>query len=123
MLDNALTVRLHSRPTMSNKKTALQRIREHLGFSSRRVAEHLKLDISGLHRIETGENIPTRPTAQKIWKFYAGLVPMGVIYDPCHKSSQAWFSTEGRSSAEIATFGARLVAKHPKLLVRVASRK
>lgn len=80
------------------------------------------MDISGLHRIETGENIPTRRTAQKIWKFYAGLVPMGVIYDPAHKSSQAWFRTEGRPSAELATHGARLVAKHPKLLVRVTAR-
>lgn len=107
---------------MAKRKTALQRVRDSFGFSSRRVAEHLKLDISGLHRIETGENIPTRATAEKIWRFYGGHVPLGVVYDPTHRSSHEWFREHGTSDARLVTHANLLAHHHPKLSVRVRAR-
>lgn len=113
---------VYTRASMAQRKTALQRIRDALGFSSRRVAEHLKIDISGLHRIETGENIPTRPTANKLYRFYGGHVPLGVIYDARHPSSQEWFRTVGQHDLKLVTHANLLANRYPKLLVRVRAR-
>lgn len=75
---------------MATTKTALQRFRALLDVSARSVAHAIRLDPSGYHRIETGQNIPSRETARKIWTYYEGRVPLGVIYDPRHETSFEW---------------------------------
>jgi transcriptional regulator with XRE-family HTH domain len=103
---------------MARTKTALQKVREAMGFTSRRVAEVIGIDISGFHRIEIGENTPTRDTARRLWKFYREAVPLGVIYDPRHKESQAWASFE-LYNTEIATTAAKLLRDYPELGDRI----
>lgn len=75
---------------MATTKTALQRYRALLNQSARSVAHAISIDPSGYHRIETGQNIPTRETARRIWRHYEERVPLGVIYDPRHETSLEW---------------------------------
>jgi transcriptional regulator with XRE-family HTH domain len=103
---------------MAANKTALQRVRETMGFTSRRVAEALGVDISGFHRIETGENTPTRDTARKIWALYAGAVPLGVIYDPRHYESQEW-SKQKATRDELKRTAKVLLRERPELELRI----
>ena len=80
------------------------------------------MDISGLLRIESGENTPTRETARRIFKFYRGAVPLGVIFDPMHSSSFAWLK-ENAYGAEIATAAALLLRDRPELGQRIRKRR
>ncbi len=106
---------------MAKNKTALQKARESMGFSSRRVAEAMKIDVSGLHRIENGDVQPNRDSARHIYAFYEGVIPIGVIYDPRHTTSQSWLSEEG-VDLELEQLAKRLKRQHEQLDVRVLPR-
>jgi transcriptional regulator with XRE-family HTH domain len=103
---------------MSKTKTALQKARESMGFTCRRVAEAIGMDVSGLLRIETAENAAKQETARKIHAFYLGAIPLGVIYDPAHKSSFEWLRQEGTREL-LATTASKLIREHQDLAVRI----
>lgn len=93
-----------------------------MGFTYRRVAEAVGIDVSAFLRIETGENVPKRDTARRIHTFYRGAIPLGVIHDPAHKSSIEWVK-KPNTLAELSTVGARLVREHPELAERIIERR
>jgi transcriptional regulator with XRE-family HTH domain len=85
-----------------------------MGLSVRRVAETVGLDISGLIRIERGLSLPKRDTASRLYAFYQGTIPLGVIYDPTHASSADWLKANG-VNAELKGTAEKLLRKHSGL--------
>jgi transcriptional regulator with XRE-family HTH domain len=95
------------------KKSKLEAAREAMGLSVRRVAEELELDISGYSRIEKGASLPKRETAAVIYDFFLAEIPLGMIYDPLHRSYDGWLSAEQKR--RLQTLGKTLARKHPGL--------
>lgn len=102
---------------MAKKKTTLERCRDLMGFSSRRVAEALKMDVSGLVRIERGEVTPMQPTARKLYAFYRGAVPLGMIYDTRHPEYAKWLN--GEREDHLKRVARALVVLNPGLVQRI----
>jgi hypothetical protein len=102
---------------MANKKSALERFNAAFGFRSRRLAEACLIDVAGFQRIERGTVLPKHGTARIIHKLYRGIVPLGVIYDPTHPESQAWYK-EARKNPDVVTRVNLLTHKRPELLTR-----
>lgn len=91
-----------------------------MGFSSRRVAEALNIDVSGFMRIERGEVTPKQETARKIHAFYRGVVPLGMIYDPKHPDYTKWLNAEKED--HLKRVARALVVLKPELVQRVRLR-
>lgn len=106
---------LHFAPM--TKRTALELLHDEHGFSSRRIAEICKIDVAGLARIERGEVQPKRETARDLHRFYRGVVPLGVIYDPAHKESIDWYKKAQYTAAIVTAFNL-IKHKHPELTKR-----
>lgn len=72
--------------------TVLERAREAMGFKRWRVADILGMDQTGLKRIETGKVRPTAASAETLYDFYGGILPLGLIFHPTHKSFDGWLT-------------------------------
>lgn len=92
-----------------------------MGITSRRIAEHLSIDVSAYRRIELGESVPLRETARRMFDFFGGAVPLSVIYDPRHKTSIEWSKTI-KSNAALVARGEVLRGKYPELGLRFLPR-
>ncbi len=78
-------------------ESALQKAREIAGLSARQVGVLTGIDPTGLARIESGRHRPARETASDLFDFYRGVVPLGMIYDPHHKTySKFWTRDRSR---------------------------
>jgi transcriptional regulator with XRE-family HTH domain len=95
------------------RTSKLEAAREAMNLSVRRVAETLELDVSGYSRIEQGRQQPKQETAREIFKFFGGVVPLGMVYDPTHPTYDDWLTRKQRSA--LAARGLELVAKYPEL--------
>lgn len=60
----------------------MTQMRRAQGLSLENVAREVGTDQANLSRIEKGQQIPKRPLARALHKFYDGKVPIGAIYDP-----------------------------------------
>lgn len=60
----------------------MTQIRKSRGLSLQEVARVVGTDQANLSRVEKGTQIPKRPLARALFKFYDGAVPLGAIYDP-----------------------------------------
>lgn len=98
----------------------LEKVRGLTGFTSRRVAEFLRMDVSGLVRIERGEVTPMRSTARKLHAFYRGAVPLGMIYDPKHPDYERWLN--GETQDHVERVGRALAKLNPGLEQRIKRR-
>lgn len=85
---------------MTNETTTLEQIRDELGISGRSIALAIGVDPAGFHRIERGQKTPKQDTARKIFEFYGGIVPLGMIYDPAHPEYRGWLSPPRRKQLE-----------------------
>lgn len=52
------------------------------GLSLDAVATKVGTDQANLSRVEKGLQIPKRPLARALHRFYDGKIPLGAIYDP-----------------------------------------
>lgn len=112
-LVQARTERLHFPPMTTSETTPLESVRETMGFTSRAVARAIGLDPSGFLRIERGTYTPRRDIADRIFRFYRGVVPLGMIFDPTHPTYRRWLNRERRK--EIEKVAAELAYKHEEL--------
>lgn len=106
---------------MAKKKTTLEKVRELAGFSSRRVAEFLGLDISGFMRVERGEVTPMQSTARKIHEFWRGAVPLGMVYDPKHPDWSKWLNNAEKKD-HVQRVARALAKLNPELEQRIKRR-
>lgn len=60
----------------------MTQIRKSRGLSLADVAREVGTDQANLSRVEKGAQMPKRPLARQLFKFYDGRVPLGAIYDP-----------------------------------------
>lgn len=66
------------------RNTLLVQTRKSRGLSLDKVAAEVGTDPTNLSRVEKGQQVPKRELARELFKFYAGAVPLGAIYDPEH---------------------------------------
>jgi len=64
-------------------------------LSARTVGQYAGVDPTGLARFESARYRPSRETASRLYAFYEGIVPLGMIYDPEHEI-YAGYWTESR---------------------------
>lgn len=62
--------------------TLLTTMRKSRGLSLKDLADVVGTDRTNLSRVERGVQIPNRPLARALFKFYDGAVPLGAVYDP-----------------------------------------
>lgn len=60
----------------------MTQIRKSRGLSLADVARQVGTDQANLSRVEKGAQMPKRPLARQLFRFYEGRVPLGAIYDP-----------------------------------------
>lgn len=78
---------------MPQRQYPLEAARDVLGFSRRAVADALGLDPTGLKKVEWGVCRPKLETAEKIFDFYDGIVPLGMIFHTSHWTYNDWLTS------------------------------
>ena len=63
-------------------ETKMRKERVKRGLSLRDVADYVGIDHSMLSRLETGDRLPSRAIARKLYWFYGRKVTLADIYDP-----------------------------------------
>ncbi len=66
----------------ANTSMTLKEARQATGHAAATVARMVGCDRTTLYRIESGDILPNRATARKLYKFYMGHVCLAMIYDP-----------------------------------------
>lgn len=62
--------------------SVLTQIRRARSLTLEQVAEAVGTGKRNLQRVENGDQVPKRPLARALYKFYGGSIPLGTIYDP-----------------------------------------
>ena len=95
------------------KPTILQEVRAICGVSARAMGVVMDLDPTGYLRIERAQYTPTQDTARKIFDYYGGLIPIGLVYDQTHKSFKGFLTNAKKTALRRHT--KKLALSHPSL--------
>lgn len=101
-------------------QTPLEAVREEMGFTSRSVARVIGLDPSGFLRIERGTYTPRKDIADRIYQFYDGIVPLGMIFDARHEIYRDWLTPTKRT--RLRRLAARRAKENEELRARATRR-
>lgn len=96
---DGLNVSPPRRRRITEVMTALEQARITRGLSMSQVAVDLGCDLASLSRIERGRQMPKKPLARRLWRYYGGEVPLGSIYDPLFTPSDRDTSEATNESA------------------------